>query len=60
MTHSIQWLSFPRIVYVELSDDLQIEDLERFSNDVIKYLNEGEAPVHLIVSDTKVGKPLFS
>lgn len=57
MAHTIEWLSFPRILHVALYGDLQLEDIENFSDDVIKHLDEGQAPVHIIVSDSEVGRP---
>lgn len=57
MTHKIEWLSFPRILYIDLYGDLTLEDIESFSNDTIQYIEEGKAPVHIIIDDSKVGKP---
>lgn len=57
MTHRIEWLAFPRILYVELYGDLRLEDLEAFSRDTIQHLDEAETTVHMIIDDSKVGKP---
>jgi hypothetical protein len=57
MAHKIQWLFYPRILHVELYGDLDFDNLQQFNDELVTHLEQGEAPVHVIIDDTNVGKP---
>ena len=56
MSHTVEWLLSERVILVNLEGDLTIDDLEDFSNDIVSLLEEGQSPVHIMISDANVGK----
>ncbi|MCA0457633.1 MAG: hypothetical protein LCI00_26945 [Chloroflexi bacterium] len=48
MDYTMEWHIPKRVILIRVSGDVSLEELERFNNDILKHLNEGIAPVHLI------------
>lgn len=48
MEYTVQWHIPKRVILIRVSGDVSIEELARFNDDIVKHLNEGTAPVHLL------------
>lgn len=56
MSHSINWYIEKRIIYFQVSGDISMEEIFEGNSKIEAFLNEGNAPVHIIVDDEDVKK----
>ena len=54
MSVSVTWKVERRIIYVEFSGSVTIEEIEKASGIVVPYIREGQAPVHVIADMVRV------
>lgn len=57
MAHTAKWLIEGRVALVKIVGDLSIEALGAMSDEIIQYLEAGQAPVHLLIDDEELGRP---
>ncbi len=55
MAFRTTWIEDKRIIYTELLGTLTSQEAQEMSDTHAKFLNEGTAPVHLIVDVTRLG-----
>ncbi len=48
MNYKLEWHVPKRVIYVTVSGDVSLEELEQFNHYMIEYLEQGKAPVHLV------------
>ena len=48
MDYQLEWHIPKRVLNLIVSGDVSLEDLVRFNKDVLSYLEDGTAPVHLV------------
>ena len=48
MDYVLEWHIPKRVLLVKLSGDVSLEDLEQFNGDMIRFIEQGIAPVHLV------------
>src|SRR5690349_17122276 len=48
MTVSVTWKLEPRIIYVDFTGGVTIEEIEHASRTVVQYIRAGQAPVHVV------------
>jgi hypothetical protein len=55
MEYGFEWYIPSRVLILKVSGDISLEDLARFNQSMIGYLEEGTAPVHLISTAGDIG-----
>lgn len=56
MAYEINWLQDRRVIHMRVMDELTIDDMRRFSHELVACLNQGQAPVHIIGDITGLRK----
>jgi hypothetical protein len=54
MSVSVTWKIERRLIYVDFSGSVTIEEIEKASHTVVQYIRSGQAPVHVVADMTGV------
>lgn len=60
MSFELSWYIPNRIISVRLTGELDIDDVEAMAMDVAEMLEEGHAPIHILLDDVDGGRPPIS
>jgi hypothetical protein len=56
MPHKIHWLIPNRLMIVQISGDIAIEDIAEINAEIVALLDAGRAPIHIITDLKHLGK----
>ncbi|PJF36192.1 MAG: hypothetical protein CUN49_06695 [Candidatus Thermofonsia Clade 1 bacterium] len=56
MGYSVDWLIKDRLILLNTSGDISIEEIEAIDRDIIQLLEAGQAPVHILADMKELGK----
>src|SRR5687767_1253747 len=54
LMYEVRWLHAPRIVLIHVWDELLLGEIRHGSKEVVRLLDEGTAPVHVVVDVTQM------
>lgn len=57
MPYELSWYVPNRIIHARIEGDMGIDYLQQFVKDVQVYLEDGTAPVHILLDDAAAGPP---
>lgn len=60
MSFEIRWYFPKRIIYIHLLGELGLAEVEQMSRESLTFIQEGIAPVHILLDDSKGGQPPIS
>lgn len=56
MSHTVEWYIPSRLIYLDIWGDVTLEEIEAVNAEVVRLLDQGDSPVHLLGRDQDVGK----
>ena len=60
MSFEVSWYLPERIIHVQVLAELDLSAVEAMSHETLKYMEQGIAPVHILLDDAKGGRPPIS
>lgn len=56
MSYTVEWYIPSRLIYLNIWGDITLEEIEVVNADVVRLLDQGDSPVHLLGRDQDVDK----
>lgn len=60
MSFELKWYLSKRIILARLTGELDLDQVEALAKNIYLLIDEGIAPVHILIDDTKGGRPPIS
>lgn len=57
MPHELSWHTPRRIAYARIFGDMGMEQLNAFTQELQHYVEDGDAPIHVLLDDSEAGPP---